>query len=161
MSFTGPRGGFPVPLCTSDFLRAFVGARFQVDHLVLPSGASASPAIRGSNPGTWTRMAPGGATATYSLTLDTFRILQASTANSDGTYTVSTEITMLDGTVIPSGTVGVLQAVTEPTGQRIAIPCSVAVVAQVAPSEPAAAEPAAVTAKPATATKRGSTVAPQ
>lgn len=143
--FTSPKPGFSIPFVTSDFLRGFVSARFQIDHLVTPSGQAAAPAVRGLNPGTWTLLAPGGSTATYAVTLDVFRILQNASANTDGTFTTIAAVTLTDGSVVPSGARGALQAWTEPTGARtaliVSVPGDAAIMSEPEPSAVAAVKP--------------------
>ena len=114
---TPPIAGRGSPAVTPDFLRAFKGACFAVDRIVLGSGASRQPYIVAPHPGapattpaTWGLHAPDGSVPCYAITLAAFRVLEAATAQPDGSFSIDHDITLADGGKVPAGTVGRLAA---------------------------------------------------
>lgn len=159
MAFTPPDPGMPSPNVTADFLRAFVGARFAIDHLVLPTGADAWPAVRGSSPGQWTLVAAVSPLAPFTITLDTFRVLQAGVANPDGSFYLAGDVRLADGSILTAGTAGRLQATTKDR-LRIAEPVSVGRGGLTVQSEPIDSAPVAeVSASPVMAPPKPGKVA--
>ena len=101
---------------TPDFLRAFQGASFAVDRIVLRTRATQQPYIVAPHPGapagtlpTWGLQAPDGSVPCLSLSLDTFRVLEAATAQPDGSLVLTSDVVRADAT-LKVGTVGRLVA---------------------------------------------------
>ncbi len=134
-SFTPPTGGMPSPLVTHDFMRAFVGARFMYDHIAAPNGVELWPVAVADRVGShWDLQRASGPLTVWTITLDVFRILQASVAQPDGSFVVAAPVPVA-GAIIPAGARGRLQATTDDLGHHTAIPVDATVTRLAEPAE--------------------------